>query len=93
MLKSYLILIIFFVFGIFFYVSAQPGGSSTMNMVPPDGCDLPECRTECAAGCFEPECLECLEKTQIPIDGGILWLLLAGAGYGVKKIVDNRKKQ
>jgi hypothetical protein len=30
---------------------------------------------------------------EIPLDGGLLWLLLAGAGYGVKKIIDHRKKQ
>lgn len=29
----------------------------------------------------------------IPIDGGISALLAAGAGYGIKKIYDNRKKQ
>ena len=29
----------------------------------------------------------------VPLDGGLLWLLLAGAGYGVKKIVDHRKKK
>ena len=28
----------------------------------------------------------------IPIDGGISALLIAGAGYGVKKIYDNKKK-
>lgn len=28
----------------------------------------------------------------IPIDGGISALLAAGAGYGIKKIYDSRKK-
>ena len=28
----------------------------------------------------------------IPIDGGISALLVAGAGYGIKKIYDSRKK-
>ena len=28
----------------------------------------------------------------IPIDGGISALLVAGAGYGIKKIYDNKKK-
>lgn len=27
-----------------------------------------------------------------PIDGGLIFLLVAGAGYGVKKIKDSRKK-
>lgn len=27
-----------------------------------------------------------------PLDGGLLWLLLAGAGYGARKIYDQRKK-
>ncbi len=27
-----------------------------------------------------------------PIDGGLIFLLAAGAGYGVKKIKDSRKK-
>ena len=29
----------------------------------------------------------------IPVDGGITLLLAAGAGYGAKKLRDNRKKQ
>jgi hypothetical protein len=29
---------------------------------------------------------------QVPIDGGISLLILAGAGYGAKKIYDSRKK-
>lgn len=31
--------------------------------------------------------------TEIPIDGGVLGLLAAGAIYGAKKIYDKRKKQ
>ena len=29
----------------------------------------------------------------IPIDGGISFLLVAGAGYGIKKIKENRKEK
>lgn len=32
-------------------------------------------------------------ENDIPIDGGITLLLAAGAGYGAKKLRDNRKKQ
>ena len=35
-------------------------------------------------GCWPPPC--------IPIDGGITFLIAAGAAYGAKKIVDARKK-
>lgn len=28
----------------------------------------------------------------VPLDGGISLLLVAGAGYGIKKVIDNRKK-
>lgn len=31
-------------------------------------------------------------ENDIPIDGGITLLLAAGAGYGAKKLRDNRKK-
>ncbi len=31
--------------------------------------------------------------SQVPIDGGLTLLLAAGAGLGVKKIYDQRKKQ
>jgi hypothetical protein len=31
--------------------------------------------------------------TSVPIDGGITWLLVAGAAYGAKKIYDYNKKQ
>jgi len=32
-------------------------------------------------------------EDDIPVDGGITLLLAAGAGYGAKKLRDNRKKQ
>jgi hypothetical protein len=32
------------------------------------------------------------EGSPIPLDGGILYLLAAGGIYGVKKIVDHRKR-
>ena len=35
-------------------------------------------------GCFPPPC--------VPIDGGLSWLLIAGVGYGGKKIYDLSKK-
>jgi hypothetical protein len=88
---KFCLIIFLFVIGSTFYVLAQPVGS--MNTNTPDWCDLPECRDACAGGCETLECLECLDNTRIPLDGGLLWLLLAGAGYGVKKIVDHRKKQ
>lgn len=36
-------------------------------------------------GCWPPPC--------VPIDGGITFLIAAGAAYGAKKIYDSRKKQ
>ena len=35
-------------------------------------------------GCWPPPC--------VPIDGGISFLIVAGAAYGAKKLVDVRKK-
>ncbi|MEQ9351326.1 MAG: hypothetical protein RJQ00_01975 [Vicingaceae bacterium] len=35
--------------------------------------------------CFPPPC--------IPIDGGLSWLLLAGAAYGGKKVFDSKNKE
>jgi hypothetical protein len=32
-------------------------------------------------------------EDDIPIDGGLTLLLAAGAGYGAKKLRDNRKKK
>ncbi len=62
----------------------------------PGSCSDSPCIALCGENCeniSDPECEACLEGTQIPLDGGLLWLLLAGAGYGVKKIVDHRKKK
>jgi hypothetical protein len=47
---------------------------------PPDpggGGELPNC--------FPPPC--------VPIDGGLSWLLIAGAAYGGKKYLDINKKE
>jgi len=38
-----------------------------------------------APGCWPPPC--------IPIDGGIVFLIVAGSLYGAKKIIDYRKQQ
>ncbi|MDO8998198.1 MAG: hypothetical protein Q7W45_00425 [Bacteroidota bacterium] len=35
-------------------------------------------------GCWPPPC--------IPIDGGVTFLIAAGAAYGAKKLIDARKK-
>ncbi len=35
-------------------------------------------------GCWPPPC--------VPIDGGVTFLIAAGAAYGAKKLVDARKK-
>lgn len=37
-------------------------------------------------GCWPP-------STCVPIDGGITFLLIAGAAYGGKKVYDNTKKE
>ncbi len=36
-------------------------------------------------GCWPPPC--------VPVDGGVTFLIVAGAAYGVKKIVSARHKQ
>ena len=33
------------------------------------------------------------KDTPIPLDGGILYLLAAGGAYGMKKIVDHKRKK
>ena len=33
------------------------------------------------------------EDEPIPLDGGILYLLAAGGAYGMKKIVDHKRKK
>lgn len=35
--------------------------------------------------CWPPPC--------VPIDGGLSWLLLAGAAYGGKKVFDSKNKE
>lgn len=59
-------------------------------------CEDSPCYEICNGDCSnftDPDCADCLEGTQVPLDGGLLWLLLAGAGYGIKKIVGQRKKK
>ena len=45
---------------------------------------LPPDNEEETPGCWPPPC--------VPIDGGIVFLIAAGAAYGSKKIVDYRKQ-
>jgi hypothetical protein len=71
------------------------GYTSFAQLDPLDPCNTRGiCLDVCTQGrCTSQACLDCLESYAIPLDGGLLWLLLAGAGYGVKKILDHRKKQ
>ena len=57
--------------------SAQPGGG---------GCDPNN--NECDDGMGG-----CVPCTDIPLDGGVGWLLAAGAVYGFKKFKESRKKE
>jgi|GEM_PF-602159 len=41
---------------------------------------------------FEECCAKFPETPACPIDGGIVGLLAAGVGYGIKKVHDSRKK-
>jgi hypothetical protein len=96
MFKRFFLFFLFLI-GIIVCVEAQPGDGINAFSIP--GGSNPcmgysdECDELCSEGCGAPGCQPCIEGTQIPLDGGLLWLLLAGAGYGVKKIVDHKKKQ
>lgn len=46
-----------------------------------------QAQTAIAQPTFDPS------DPNVPLDGGLIWLLLAGAGYGAKKIYDQRKKK
>jgi hypothetical protein len=74
---------LFFILGMLVYAGAQPGGCE----------EVIGCEEECGNDCNSPECEECIRRLQIPIDGGILVLLLAGVGYGFKKIAGFKKKE
>lgn len=41
----------------------------------------------------DPDCGESDPPTQVPIDGGIIYLLAAGGIYSIKKIRDNGRKR
>jgi hypothetical protein len=49
------------------------------------------CYAECNADCGGPTCMACLDALEIPIDGGIVWLLLGGAGIGIRRLVVSKK--
>ena len=70
---------LFFVLNLFFSLTifAQDPGS-----LPPDG--ISEDGDSFPPNCMPPPC--------VPIDGGIVFLIAAGAAYGSKKIVDYRKQ-
>ena len=52
--------------------------------------ELPE--TEPCFGLTGIECTECLQGTEIPIDGGVTWLLLGGLLIGIKRIRSKKQK-
>jgi len=60
-----------------------------------DPCDniCSACNIECTGGC-DTECETCVNNKclGIPIDGGLIWLILGGAGIGAKSLLDKRKK-
>jgi len=62
--------------------------------------ECPACSTACdpAQGndCDSPTCTDCLSAncpSLIPIDGGLIWLILGGAGLGIRRIVKSKKKK
>jgi hypothetical protein len=61
--------------------------------------ECPSCSTECDPAlmndCDSPTCQSCLSAncpSLIPIDGGLIWLILGGAGLGAGRIIKNKKK-
>ena len=49
------------------------------------------CFAECNPDCGGPACMACLDALEIPLDGGVLWLLLGGAGLGIRRLVAVKK--
>ena len=69
-------------------------------MATTDPCDDPDaicmaCTEECMP-CSNIACEPCITQNcqgnSIPIDGGLLWLILGGVGVGAKRIIIRRKK-
>jgi len=66
----------------------------------PCGTGCSNCDEECnQVGCDPAVCQTCLDQPAptgcsgvIPIDGGLIWLILGGAGLGAKSLLDKRKK-
>lgn len=42
---------------------------------------------------YDPCCLYGEKDPRCPVDGGVVALLAAGVGYGIKKVRDSRKKE
>ena len=69
--------------------------NTAYNQIPA-GCsdeDHP-CYGVCQGVCQSSiDCLNCLATEPVPIDGGLLWLILGGAGLGVRRLMKNKKKE
>ena len=81
--------IIYFIFLVNSSAIAQPFNCNVCSACK-DICDN--------TGCDSDECLNCVNASSpggcfgvIPIDGGLIWLILGGVGVGVKSIVSRRR--
>ena len=61
------------------YSFGQPITQSTFSTTSDD----PPCGDDCGEG----------DPQGVPLDGGIIWLLVGGAAYGAKKLHDQRKNK
>ncbi|MFW5701104.1 MAG: PID-CTERM protein-sorting domain-containing protein [Cyclobacteriaceae bacterium] len=71
--------------------------SFTLASGQPSGCteETDPCNDICLElSCGSVECKSCLDgdNDTIPLDGGLIWLVLGGAGLGVRSLLKKKKK-
>ncbi len=68
--------------------------SSVFALADENPCENPSdpCYSICNTACGSMECESCIANTQIPLDGGLIWLVLGGAGLGVRSLLKKKKK-
>jgi hypothetical protein len=82
MIRKYIIVLVF----LFSSVIVLADDNPCFNSSDP-------CYPICNANCGSFECEECIAGTQVPLDGGLIWLVIGGAGLGVRNLIRRKKKK
>lgn len=97
LIAVFIVIIFVSLFGVAQPIRIQGNNSPTNFLDAP--CGVPgiclDCIEDCSDGCDESVCAICVElncKEEIPVDGGLLWLIIAGFGLKIGHFVKEKRK-